>query len=414
MASTGSATNAPTQRRSSIIALRNRNFRFLFLSSISTGYGQWGQTIGMGWLVYQLTHHSATQLASVSAAGGFTTLLIGPFIGVALDRWHRRTIVMWSTWFSGLQAGLLAVLVLLGLVHVWQVYVFAVVAAVLSAINQQARQTFVYDITSDDTMVNAVALNSIGQNIARITGPPLTGAIIGVWGTPGPFIFIGVMMTIGTILTMPISRDTRQAARISGNPLRNLVDGFAYILHDRTMLGLMLMSVIPALLIYPYVPLLPVFAAKALNGSSGTYGLLAAALGLGSLVGLLGLAAVGDVRRKGLVMMVGLLVYTAFLLGFSQAHHTMFALVMLTAAGLFHGVALAMTQTLGQILPPNEMRGRTTGAIQTAFALMPIGALPMGVAVDRWGPQHGVGAFFAGAFVLFSLMLLFWRSLRKV
>jgi len=404
----------PRRRRGGIEALRRRDFRFLFLSTLATGYAQWGQMVGMGWLVYELTNRSAVQLAAVSATAGAVRLVLGPFTGVALDRWHRRSVVIWSTWLGALQAAALALLVLAGFAEVWHIYVFAMIDAVISTLNQNARAAFVYDITDEATLANAVTLNAIGQNITRITGPSIAAALTSPFGNSGPFAFVAVMMFIGTACTLPISHVTRQAVGVTGNPLRALVDGVRYVASDGALSGLMVLAIIPGLLVYPYVPLLPVFAREALGMGAGAFGVLLSAIGIGSLIGLLALAFVGDVLRKGVLLTIALLVYTLFLVGFSQTSELWLAVVLLAAAGLTHGLAMAWNQVLLQLLPRNEMRGRVTGVAQTAFALMPLGALPMGLVVDAWGPARGIGAFFTLAALAFIAMLLLWKPLRCV
>lgn len=402
-----------TGRWAALAALRGRDFRFLFLSTVATGYGQWAQLIGMGWLVFQLSGHSATQLAAVNATGGFARLVAGPFIGVALDRWHRRTIVISTTWLSALQALAISVLVVTGHAHIWQLYVFALSDAIINTTNQNARQAFVYDITDEQTLPNAVTLNAIGQNIARISGPPLAGALIGIWGTAAPFLFLSAMALAGTALTLPISRRTRQSDRAGGHPLRNLVDGLVYVARDRALLGLCTTIGISALLIYPYLSLLPVFAQEVLHRGSAGYGTLAAAAGIGSVLGLVALAMAGNVRRKGLIFQVGMIVYAVFLIGFSQSTHFWLSAALLAFGGITHAMALAMSQTLAQLLPRNEMRGRVTSVVQTAFGVMPLGALPMGFAVTHWGAARGTGVFFSIALVLLLVLLVALKPLRR-
>jgi ENTS family enterobactin (siderophore) exporter len=216
------------------------------------------------------------------------------------------------------------------------------------------------------------------------------------------------------VLTLPISRQTRQAARVSGNPLRNLWEGMTYVAHDGRLSGLIVLSVIPGLLVYPYVPLLPAFAREVLDQGAGSFALLLSSIGVGSLIGLLALAFIGDVPRKGLLLTLCLLVYTLFLIGFSQSAELWLAIVFLALAGLTHGLAMAWNQILLQLLPRNEMRGRVTGVAQAAFALMPLGALPMGLAVSEWGPARGIGLFFVLAALAFTAMLVGWKPLRRV
>jgi len=367
----------------------------------------------MGWLVYDLTDKSAVQLGAVSAVGGVVRLFAGMGAGVALDRLNRRSVMVWTTVAGALQGGVLGVLVLSGGAEIWHIYVFAVIDGVLSMTNQTARQAFVYDVSTDEQLPNAIAVNAMGMNMARIVGPPLIGLMIGFWGTATPFIFIMVTLTIATYFTMRISRQTRQAERATGNPFRNLWDGLKYVATDRPQLGLAMIAVVPAIFVYPYVQLLPVFAEEVLDMGESAYGLMAGAIGWGSFVGLIGLTLYGNVERKGRVVLFGMLGYTLVLVLFTQSSVLWLTLLLLAIAGVFHGVALTLTQTLVQMLARNDMRGRATGVFQMGFGLMPLGALPMGFAIERWGAPMAVGSMISVSAVVFIFMTIFWASLRR-
>lgn len=395
-----------------IQALRLRDFRLLFFGTVAQGFGQWAQTIGMGWLVYELSNESAVQLGAISAFSGVVRLLAGPFIGFALDRYSRRSILLWTTGLGAAQGGALAALVLTGQAEVWHIYVFALAEGLITTTNQTTRQAYVYDITTNETLPNAVALSSVAQNLSRVSGPPLAG-VLAVFDVAAPFVFLTVMKSIGLMLTLPLSRATRQSGRANQNALRGTWDGIRYVSREPAVLGLVVLALIPALLVYPYVQLLPVFAKEVLGGGSLEYGLLAASIGWGSLVGLLGLAFIGDFPRKGRTALWGMLGYALLLLAFSQSTVLWLSLAALTIAGVFHGVSLALQQTLVQLLARNDMRGRATSVFQMGFALQPIGVLVMALAIDQWGAAPAVGTFFAISSVAFALMAVGWNSLRR-
>ena len=405
---------APARGRGDrLAALRLRDFRYLFAGTVTSGFGQWATMIGLGWLAFVLSGESAAQLAWVVATGGAMRLLSAPWIGVVLDRHRRRTVTIWSTLASATLGLTLGALVLTGAVAFWQLYVFSALEGVISSTNQNVRQAFVHDVTTPDTLANAVALSAIAQNLARIAGPPLTGAMIGLLGTSSPFLFIAATMTLATLFTLLIGTATRQAELDTEPPLRSLWKGVRYVASDRPMLGLLLSSAVPGVFLYPYIPLLPVFAEDVLDAGSTGYGVLAASVGWGSLLGLIALSAIGDLRRKGVVAIWGLVLYATALLAFTQS--TLFALssALLVVAGVFHGVAFTVAQILVQELARNEMRGRATSLFQMGFSLMPIGAIPMGLAIEAWGAALGVGSFILVAWAWFLAMGVFWRSLLR-
>lgn len=394
-------------------SLRLRDFRYLTLGTVVAGFGQWAQIVGLGWLVYVLTG-SAVQLGSISAVRGLIGLAVAPGSGVLLDRIDRRQVLIVTTSLGAAKTAVLAALVVSGAVEVWHVYVFAVADGVITTVNMTARQAFVFDVTTDEALPNAVAVSSMAQNLSRVAGPPLTGAIIGLYGEGAPFVFITVMLTVAAALTARISRETRQVIRMrEENPLRSLMEGVRYIATDERILGLMVVGIVPGLLIYPYISLLPIFAAEVLHRGASGYGVLSSMGGWGSLVGLLGLALLGDIRRKGAMLLSGLILYALIVIFFTQSTVYPLSLGLLALSGVFLSVALVLTNTLIQLHVRDDMRGRTLAVYQMTGGLSTIGALPMGAAVAWLGPSLGVGLFIVTATALLVLVAASWGSLRR-
>ncbi|TAJ17545.1 MAG: MFS transporter, partial [Dehalococcoidia bacterium] len=207
------------QRPNAFESLKNRDFRLLTLSTISIGFGQWGQQIALGWLVFVLTH-SAVQLANVAFIGGVLSLFLTPIGGIVADRYPRRTVIVCATLADTLQASVIAVLVLSGHVQVWHVYAFSLLTSLTTAMNQPARQAFVADLTTPETLPNAIAMNSIAQNISRILGPSLAGMLTAA-SLGSPFIFVAAMRGLACINTFMMRPPKRPVAnRPNRNPLR--------------------------------------------------------------------------------------------------------------------------------------------------------------------------------------------------
>jgi MFS family permease len=422
--SNGAATSPPdappprkpkASLRGAFAAFQLPDFRYLTLSTIAVGFGQWAQQIGIFWLILELTG-SAVQLGALAATRGLIGTAVAPIGGLLAEKYPRRAVMVWSTFAGGAQAAVLAALVITETVEVWHVYVFALIAGTTMSINQPTRQALVYDVTSDELLPNAVAMNSAAQNVSRVAGPPLAGALIGFFGVASAFVFIVVARGIAVLLTLMISHRTRQVRLRgdTGSALRQMGEGFRYSWNDKPIFGLIVVSAIPSLLVYPYIPFMATFSNDVFGRGAQGFGLLTSMLGWGSIVGLMLLAVFSNVPRKGLIMMSFFTIYALLLVAFSWSPIFYLSLAILAVAGIFHAIAMALNNTLLQLAVRNDMRGRVMSVFQMSHGLQPLGSLPMGLLVASQGPQIGVGAFMVAASVIFVFLTVFWVSLRRL
>jgi MFS family permease len=394
-------------------SLALRDFRLLWSSTMLSSFGQWGQQVSLNWLVYVLTG-SATQLGGVSFAAGIMTLGLTPFAGVLADRVARRTVLWTSSMFGAAIALVVAVLVATDLIEVWHAYAFALLTGVSQAINQPARQAAVYDTSTPDTLQNAVAMNSLAMNLARIVGPAIAGGIA-VWSLTAAFLLIGGMRVAAALATMLLTYKPATArAGAARNPVADVLDGFRYLFSDARLAGLWFVNALPSLIVYPYVALLPIFVDEVFQTDSWGYGVILTMVGIGSAIGLMILAVFSDLRRRGFLMMGGFLGYLLAVLAFTQTNELYVALPLLICGGVMHGFALALNTFVFQLSLRDDMRGRGMGAWQLGFSLMPLGALPIGILVDQIGPQRGVAIPVSVCFAVFLGITLFWRPLRTI
>lgn len=402
--------DAPPQKPGPLISFRERDFRWLWIGTITIGFGQWGQQIGLNYLVYVLTG-SAVQMGAVTFVGGLGSLFVTPYAGVLADRYSRRKVMLYSGAFGALQAAVLAALVITGLIEVWHAYIFAILTTFTQAVNQPARQAYVHDVSTPETFSNAIALNSIAQNLSRIVGPPIAG-IIAVWDVGACFVFVAAVRGIATVATWLMRERPQEKPKGSQNPTRQVLNGFAYLFSEPRLRLLLAINAVPALLVYPYMNFMPIFADEVFN-EERAYGFLVAMIAVGSIIGLFALAWFGDIQRKTQIMLGCFLVYLVLLLVFSRQDALLVALLTLVAAGVFHGTALALSNTVFQSELRPDMRGRGMAAWQIGFALMPLGGLPMGLLIAEFGTQDGVAVSHAMALVFFVLVTIFGRSLTR-
>lgn len=204
------------------------------------------------------------------------------------------------------------------------------------------------------------------------------------------------------------------ADRPTRNPLREIIEGFKYVLADPKTRVLLVVNMLPSLLVYPYISFMPLFARVELGHGSGTYGMLVSGIGVGSIFGLLGLAFLGDrLRRRGTVTLSGLIVYLMLVMAFTQTRELWQSLAVLITAGVIHGFCLALNNTLFQTSLRPDMRGRGMAAWQMGSGFNPFGTLVMGHLISEFGVRSTELGFFSTCLTIFVLILIFNRAIRR-
>ncbi len=399
-----------------LVSFADRDFRYLGLSTLALGFGQWAQQVALAWLALELTG-SAVQLGAISAFRGGVGVITAPLGGYLADRYPRRVVIAYTTVASAVQASVFAALILSGQIQLWEVYVLAFIGGIIQSFTQPARQSFVYDISTDETLLNAVAMNSVIQNIARIAGPPLAGMIIGFWGTGTLFAFLAATQLVAVGFTLMIGTRSRQqrieGGRGVGSALRDVKDGFVYTWRDHLVLGLMVAQGIPTLLVFPYLPFLAVVAKDVLHRGPEAYGQLASMAGWGSVVGLFIFTAIGNPKRQGLLMIGCFTVYIVMVLIFSLSTNFALSLAALGMCGVFSSVAFTLNNTLIQVASKNEYRGRVMSVWQLVTGFQPLGALPMGFLIQQYGARIGLTSFMVAALVAYAIFAATFASVRR-
>lgn len=397
-------------------SLRNRNFRIFAIGTLVSFTALQMQMLAQNYLVYQLTG-LATTIGYVSAASGVSMLVLSFLGGIIADRVAKRNLLAVSQLGIALFTLFLAVMITAGLIEVWHIIVTAIIIGVIAAFNMPARFSYVPDLVGDDNLMNAMALNSGMMNLTRIVGPALAGVLIGIFGV-GLLYYVktaAYVVFVLLLLTIPITG--KASASFSGSLLGDAADGLRYLRHDRRVLDLLILAVIPVVLGMPYINFLPVFQETVFRVGPSGLGLMMAVVGGGAIVGSLIIAYLSDSKHKGLILICSGLGFGATLVLFAVVASTgsfPLALVVLPLVGATGTAYMALNNALIMTITPPEMRGRVMGLFMTTFGLMPLGALPMGALIDIIGAPFTVGVFGAVILVFISIMVLFRPSLRRL
>ncbi len=278
--------------RQTFSSLANPNYRRYTRGQAVSLAGTWMQSIAQSWLVLELTG-SATALGTVIALQTLPTLLLGPYAGVVADRIDKRHLMIGLQAMMGVLALALGLLTITGLVTLWQVYVLALLLGLNNCFENPARQSFVLEMVGPADLRNAVSLNSVMVNVARVVGPAIAGIVISLGGIGLCFLlnaasFVAVVVSLVRLDTTKLQPTV--ATRRGPGQLR---EGFAYVRRTPALAVPLLMMALVGCLAYEFQVVLPVVAQQTFAGDARTYGFLTAAMGLGAVVGGLYVAAYG-------------------------------------------------------------------------------------------------------------------------
>jgi len=375
--------------RVTFAALSVPNYRLYYGGQAVSLAGTWMQMTAQAWLVLTLTH-SSTALGVIIALQTLPVLLLGPYGGVIADRVNKRRLMIILQSAMGVQALILGVLTVTGEVQYWQIGVLAALLGLNNAFENPARQSFMLEMVGPEHLRNAVSLNSVMANGARVIGPAIAGILIATVGEGVCFLVNAASFAavVGSLIAMDLSalNPTAPAVRARGQ----LREGFRYVRSTPELAVPLLMMAAAGCLAYEFQVSLPVMASRGLHAGSTGFGFMTATMGLGAVLGGLLVAARGKIGMRPLVLSAGGFGIALALAALAPS------LPLELAAMAFVGWGSISFMSMGnstlQLTAAPEMRGRVMSLWFVAFQ----GSTPIGGPIVGWlmsvaGPRSGLG-----------------------
>ena len=388
-------------------ALRHRNYRLFFTGQGLSLIGTWLQQVAMGWLTYRLTG-SAWLLGVVAFCGNIGILLFSNLAGVLADRIDRRRGLVATQSLMLVQAVLLAVLVAAGWIETWHLIVLALWLGTCTAFDLPLRQSmYVHFIADRGDLANAIALNSMLVNTARVVGPAIAGLLLAVTSEAVCFALnaLSFLAVIMAILRMHWPADIRPGA--TGGWWASWVEGVRYAYGLKPVRSLLGLVAALAWTISPYTSLMPVYAKDIFGGGPHTLGWLLSAAGFGALVSTAYLASRATVRGLGRVIVFAAATSGAALAAFAYMRLYPLALGLMVLVGGGTILAAASANTILQTIVEDRLRGRVASFYTLAF----LGVAPLGnLAAGAIAGALGAPVAFAVNGVLALLAAWWYRS----
>jgi MFS family permease len=385
----------------------NRNFRIFWLGQTTSLIGTWMQTVGQSWLALELTN-SAFLVGVVSAASSFPVLLLSLYGGVVADRHNKLRIVTicqtlllleagaiwWFTWSSHITINILLILVTSG--------------GIISAFEIPARQSLIIELVDRRDLVDAIALNSGGFNLARIVGPSIAAIVLARAGLAWCF-GINALSYFAVLLSLSrIKLPKWSPLENLVSPIEGLKEGLRYMRRSRAVFGLMGVIAVYSIFGFMYLTMMPVVARQVLHTGASGYGLLLTFVGGGALTGALSLAALGGRIRRGRLFVYSAYTFAALTIAFSFANSFVLSAALLLLLGLTMLINGALANGILQSVVPDELRGRVMATYVFVYVgFTPIGSFIAGAVSNFLGVQAAIGL--GGAVMLVYSGFAFWR-----
>lgn len=336
------------------------------------------QIVAQSWLVFSISG-SAFLLALDTFLAQIPIFLFSLIGGVIADRFDRRHVLLGSQYVQMTCAFVLTLLIAFNVVKVWHILSLSFVVGFAQAFGGPAYQALVPMLVEKEDLPNAIALNSIQFNLARVIGPMLGGLALTGLGAAWCFALNGVSF-IAVIISLLLLTVKFDPTHTGESILTGVKQGLAFIHNQGAMVGLIALAFCMTALAIPTLTFLPVFAKDVFHRGPTTFTILLSCSGAGSVAGALMVAALGNVHNKGQVALLMLLLLGGGIAGFALSRMLVMSCVLLFFSGAAMMGVFSMISSLVQLITANEMRGRVMSVYNVAFR----GGMPMGVLATGW------------------------------
>ncbi|MCP3991556.1 MAG: MFS transporter [Actinomycetia bacterium] len=395
-----------------------RSFRYYWVSTFFYFLAFGTQRFTFVWLVLELSDNAA--LAGVTAfALGIPAFFITLPAGAYADRLNRKTMVVWTNLAGAATSIAIAILIWADVMTVMVAIVMALMTGVATAATQPPLTAMIPTIVPRERLMNGIVLRTMGQNLAMVLGAALGGIVIDVWNIGGAFAILTVAYGLSIAAMFGVhSQPMPKMHDVSERPsLRTSVgEGLTFIYRNPGLLGLVvLLAVLGLVMLGPVLVLMPEIAREDLGQEATGASILFAITSVGMLVMSIGLASIGNLRRKGALLLITLMIGGVIVIGLGASQWYVLTAAIMFLWGLGGGIMVNLNQTLAQSHTPDEMMGRVMSVVALAIAgMMPLGSLAAGGGAALIGAREWLMVCGAALIVIGTILWVRLPALRKM
>lgn len=385
---TASTRTTTSWRPLPFAALRVRNYRIFFVGQLVSVSGTWMESVAQAFLVLQLTD-SGSQLGLVTAARFGPMFLLGPWGGMLADRLDDRKVLLLTQPVAGLISLAYAALIATHVINLPLVYLLSLGLGFVSVLDNPARQSLIPSLVPRDRLLNAVSLNSVTMNVARILGAAFGGVLAAGLGLTLCFLVnaLSFMAVVASLLLMRVS-EIAVRTRDSGGP-GQVRAGFDYVRRRPDLAIPLLLVTVAGVFAWEFPVSLPLMAERVFHGTAATYGSMTAAMGLGGVFG--GLVAASRNRLRLQSLALAGLGWGAAITVAALAPNLVTEYVVLVLVGYGSITFNSAAKTTLQLRTAPALRGR----VMSLWGLAWLGSTPLGSPIigaigEHLNPRYGL------------------------
>jgi len=371
-------------KQGTLAAWQYPQLRLLLVSSLGTFIGRWIETVVGTWLILELTGSSF--MVGLLGVCRFAGMALGPLCGAVADRVDRRRLLLTVQMTYAISALIILTLFVFRQLDAWHLFLFTIIGGICYSFDYSTRYVVAADLVKGEHLISAISLVIVVNSGTAVLGPLMGGSLLEIIGTEGCFALIAVSFLVSYFSLFCMKTPLKARLKTEAPFWKNIVDGFIYIKNHRAVLALILLAAMANLFIFSYwFTLIPIFARDILMTDATGYGLLMAAVGLGSAVGSLAAGRVSKGSEGGRLVVISVLAWPVVLLIFAFSRLFPLSFALLLFAGAAQGLAMTLIQALILIWSAEDMRGRVSGARGFAIGPLLLGNLFAGAGASLMG-----------------------------
>jgi len=403
-------------------ALAIRDFRLLWIANLVASFAMQMQMVARGWLIYDITS-SPMALAWVILSFMLPSFVFSLWGGVIADRVRKKPIMIGAQLLNTAATVLLAVIIYRGDVTFWHFIYFGLFNGTILSFSMPARSAVIPELVPKHIVVNAMALQSSTYSLSRVAGPSLAGLLI-AWFAGGDntsatgvglvFYVIAAMYLVSVAATAMLHYTGDPKAATNAGMLEDIAEGFRYMGRERIILGLLVMGIVPFMFGFAPTFLAPAFNKEVIDGGPETLGYLMTAFGVGSLIGALTLARLGDIGGKGKVLFAATYIWAVGVAAFALSPGLVAAMIFGIFIGVFSSLVGSLNMSVVTLAIKPEIRGRVMAIMMMTHGIMPLGMFPVAAAAEFIGID--VALLMSAALLAVSMAAIGWwfPELKKI